>query len=162
MKRQSNNHLSGRRLILPALAVLTLSFLAIPSSSQAGIRFGVKVKTPTISAVFHSDGPGPGLHVKVHPRYRDYQITKVDRKIAMKLAKRTPYSRHELLQLRRVGYSWNEIGRLLRLSPKMMRKALRPYQSHIGDLSRHTPDRCDDDRRGRKPVRKVFKSRIIR
>ena len=110
MKSQSNNHLSGRRLILPALTVLALSLLTIPTSAKAGIRVGVKVKTPAISAVFHSGGHGPGLHVKIHPRYRDYQITKIDRKIARKLAKRTIYTRRELIQLRRAVVLRNPAG----------------------------------------------------
>ncbi len=172
MKRQSNLQLSGRRLILPALAILTLSMLALPSYSEAGIRIGAKLKTPNIRAVFNSDAPNQGLHARVNPRYRDHhiQITKVDRKIARKLAKRTIYTKHELIQLRRAGYTWNQIGRLLRLPSKLMHKILKPYQLHTRHWDRNDRDRCEDDwdyrdrydRRPEKRSRTAYKGRIIR
>ena len=170
MKRQSNHQLSGRRLILPALAVLALTILAIPGSAEAGVRVGVQVKAPLINAVFHSGGHGSGLHVNVQPRIRDYQITRIDRKIARKLAKRTIYTKQELLQLKRVGYTWNQIGRLLRLPSKMMRSVLKPYQIHSQYQPRKSKHWCGndsyysdrEDRRGDQRKRVLHKNRVTR
>ena len=145
MKRNSTKQLSGRRLILPALAVLTFSFLAIPGSSEAGVRVRVQVNSPLISAILHSGGHGPGLNVKIHPRVRSYQITKVDRKIARKIARRTEYSKRDLLQLRRVGYSWNQIGRLLHLPSRLMRNILHQYQPRLGYGGHYDHDRYSND-----------------
>ena len=159
MKRQTTNQLSGRRLILPALTVLALSFLAIPGSAEARTRVSVKVKTPIISAILNYGGYGPGLHVKLPARQHRLVLTKADRQIARKLARRTIYTKHELLQLRRVGYSWNQVGRLLRLPRQLMRSVLYPGGIKCGNDSRfgrgHRLDRDDRDR-------VVYKQRVVR
>ena len=157
MKRQIKNHLSGHRLILPALTVLALSVLTIPASAQARVRIGVKINTPIINAVIHSVGHGSGLQIRVPARHHLVVMTKTDRRIARKLAKRTDYSKRELLQLRRAGYSWNEVGRLLRLPHRLMRSVLHPHGIKCGNDSRldrydryDSYDRYDrDDRRER-------------
>ena len=153
MKRQITNQLSGRRLILPALTVLALSFLAIPGSAEAGTRVRVQVKTPLINAVLHSGGNGPGLHVQLPVRQRVVVITQADQRIARRLAKRTVYTKPELLQLRRVGYTWNQIGELLRLPRQMMRSVLQPKGIRCGNEIRN--DRYDrEDGRRESPLRK--------
>jgi hypothetical protein len=163
MKRQITNHLSGRRLILPALTVLALSILTVPASAQARVRIGVKVNTPIGTAVVHSGGHGSGLQIRVPARHHRVIITKTDRRIARKLSKRTQYSKRELLQLRRVGYSWNEVGRLLRLPKRLMRSVLHSQRIKCGNDSRldynDSWDRYDerDDRRSRsmKKVKRI-------
>ena len=171
MKRQSTNQLSGRRLILPVLTVLALSFLAIPDSAEARVR--VKIKTPIISAVFHSGAHGSGINVMVPDRHRHVVITKSDRRIAGKLAKRIDYTKRELLQLRRMGYSWNQIGRLLHLPRNLMRSVLHTRWIKCGndghlnrDYYENRYDRYDryerDDRRHDDKNRVIYKKRVIR
>ncbi len=140
-------------LSLSALMILISASLAA-APAQAGIKFGVRVDTPVVKARYHS-GHGSRIHVRV-PSY-DYrvQITKFDRKVARKLARRTDYNKRELLRLKRAGYNWREIGRMLHLPRKMVRRVIRNVRismsSHgdrYGDYGYWDDDRWDNDRRG--------------
>lgn len=128
MKRQNDSRQSGRRLILSALAVLTLTIVMLPVGAQAKTRIKVRVKTPIVQAVFHSGNHGSGLRIGIPVGHRVVLVTDHDRRIARRLARRTEYHRSELLQLRRVGYTWSEIGRLLRVPRRTMSVVLNPVK----------------------------------
>lgn len=170
MKRQIKNHLSGRRLILPALTALALSMMIAPAGAQAAVRIGVKVNTPVVTAVLHSGGYGPGLQIRVPAGQRGIELTKVDRRIARQLAKRTVYNKSELLQLRRAGYSWDQVGRLLRIPSRLMQSVLPGHgircgnDSHLDRNHRSSgKDRAErDGERDQRRERPLKKSKLVR
>ena len=151
MKRLTTNSTSGRRLILPVLAVLALTVLSLPTDADAGIR--IRVKTPVVQAVYVSGGHQPGLRIQVPGSYRPVKITNYDRKVARKISRRTDYSQGDLLRLRGAGYTWREVGRLLHIPQPLMSKALKAKggSNHGYGIGRA----FDDDQ----DVRVIYKNR---
>ena len=136
-----NRNLTTRAaLTLSALVILIGASLAA-APAQAGVKFGVRVDTPVVKARYHSSGHGSRIHVRV-PAY-DYRvkITQFDRQVARKLARRTDYSKGELLRLKRAGYNWGEIGRILHLPRKMVRRVIRDVRI---DLAGYDDRRYND------------------
>jgi hypothetical protein len=114
-------------IYLPALALL----LVIGAADQAQARIRVKATVRTPHGVVRVDN-GPyrpayeyrrALPVRYHQEFR---VTKRDRKIAKRLARYTGVPKRELIQLKRQGYSWREIGRWLGISPQ----AVKASKSH--------------------------------
>jgi hypothetical protein len=127
MRRMPRTLLFGHRLIGPVLAALLLLILlglVIPSRADAGIRVGVRLATPHVSIVLHSGDGHQGPRICQLPVRRVVVLDRADRRIAGELARRTRYSRAALLDLRRAGYDWGEIGRILDLPPWMVREAV--------------------------------------
>jgi len=108
-------------------AVLLVSFMGV-SNAEAKNRVRVKVRTPQISVRVKTM---PVVHRRTVIRrvplpvrfHAHYDITKKDRKIARRLAKYTGTSKRELVELRRQGYRWSEIGRWLDLPRHTVRAA---------------------------------------
>lgn len=121
-----NPKLNSRAALMAlSLTILIGAVLAAPSAAEAGVKFRVRLDTPTVKASLHSGGHGPGLRVRLEPARRAAVITRFDRKVARKLARRTVYHRHELLRLKRSGYSWARIGHILDLPRRSVQNVLR-------------------------------------
>lgn len=129
-----------KRLVLfsiPALALL----LTIGAVDEAQARIRVKATVRTPYGRVHVDN-GPYRHTRVYRQalpvrhYEYYQVTKRDRKIARRLARYTGVPKTELIQLRRVGYSWGEIGRWLDV-PRQVVRAARSGKSWRRFMDRH-------------------------
>ncbi len=130
-----------KNLKLTTRAALTLSAWTIligaglaAAPAQADVRFGVRVNTPVVKARFHS-GAGSRIHVRIPAHNRGVKITKFDRKVARKLARRTDYSKGELLHLKRIGYSWRQVGRILHLPRRMVRHVIRDVRISMSSRS---------------------------
>ncbi|MEN8007983.1 MAG: hypothetical protein ABFS42_13270 [Candidatus Krumholzibacteriota bacterium] len=117
-----------KRLSLVSLPVLAL-LLTIGAVDEAQARIRVKATVRTPYGRVQVDN-GPYHHTRVYRQelpvryYRDhYRVTKRDRKIARRLGSFTGVPKRELLQLRKQGYTWGEIGRWLDVPRKVVRAA---------------------------------------
>jgi hypothetical protein len=103
-----------------ATAILFVSFSGV-QTAEAKLKVRVNVRTPRVS-VRINDAPVPHRQVEVRRaplpvrRHSHYDITKLDRKVARRLARYADVSKSELISLRRQGYRWSEIGRWLDIS----------------------------------------------
>lgn len=122
---------------LPVL-VLLLTIGAV-DEAQARIRVQATVKTPygrvqiDNGAYHHTRGYRRALPVR---HYEDYRVSKRDRNIARRLGRFTGVPKRELVQLRRQGYSWSEIGRWLDV-PRKVVKAAKNGKSWKRFMNRH-------------------------
>lgn len=137
------------RAALMALSLMILMGAALAASSaEAGVNVKVRINTPAVKATLHSGGHGPGLRVQVQPQRHQFRITKFDRKVARKLARRTAYNKQELLRLKRDGYSWAQVGNILHLPRRSVQNILRQVSLEMDRgwqrLERHD-GRCDRD-----------------
>lgn len=113
--------LLGRRLIGPVLGaifLMTLASLLIPARADARLRVIGRWTGPNHEVVVRA-GSGPDRHIRVPVACRDYKITPQDRKIAKRLARKTPYQKRVFLELRQAGFGWLEIGRILSIPPRL-------------------------------------------
>jgi hypothetical protein len=134
--------LLGPRLIVPILGVLillTAAALLLPGRAEAGLRVQARVNTPHVQVRVAN---APDFHHV--ERYRNpYRVhrTKIDLKIARKLAKRTRYGKGIFLDLRSAGYSWRKIGRILHINPRLVRRTVASVEDRYGYSSRHPNSR---------------------
>jgi len=115
-----------------ATAILVISFGGV-QTAEAKLKVRAKVRTPRVSVRVNT---APAVHGRVVVRraplptrcHEHYEITKKDRKISKRLARYSDVKKRELLNLRRQGYRWSEIGRWLDL-PRGAVKAARDKDS---------------------------------
>ena len=112
---------------LPVLALL----LTVGAADEAQARIRVKGTFRTPHGVVKVD-TGPYHHTRGYRGYRQVlpvrhyeriRVSKKDRKIARRLGRYTGAPKRELIQLRKQGYSWKEIGRWLGVPRKVVRAA---------------------------------------
>ena len=115
-----------RKTILTALAALTLLLgHGLAQDAEAKIRVRATLRTPHVGVVYSS---GPAYRFE-RPAplptryYRHVEVSRRDRRIAKRLASYTGVPRRELIHARRMGYSWNEIGRWLGVSKRVVKAA---------------------------------------
>jgi hypothetical protein len=109
---------------LPVLALL----LTVGAADEAQARIRVKgtLRTPhgiiqvDNGAYHHTRGYRQALPARHYDRVR---ITKRDRKMAGRLGRYTGVPKREMIQLRKQGYSWREIGRWLGVPRKAVHAA---------------------------------------
>jgi hypothetical protein len=112
------------------LGLLALALLIGPVSvkeARAGIKVRAALRTPNvrIQVSNHSADRRPGICRTPRVEYRLHRVTisQSDRRIAKRLARYTGVPQRELLQLRRQGYRWNEIGRWYHVPRPVVRAA---------------------------------------
>jgi len=110
-----------------SLAALVVSLmLGAADQAQARIRVTGTLRTPNVkiqvdNGTYHqSPVYRQALPVRYQPAVR---ITKQDKNIAKRLSRYTGVPRRELIQMRKQGYAWGEIGRWLGLSRGVVRAA---------------------------------------
>lgn len=109
---------------LPVLALLLT--VGIVDEAQARIRVKGTLRTPhgviqvDNGAYHHNRGYRQTLPVRNHERIR---VSQKDRKIARRLGRYTGVPKRELIQMRKQGYSWKEIGNWLGVPRKAVRAA---------------------------------------
>ena len=133
MKRLPWTRLIGRRLIGPVLSLLALLVLLailLANTAEAGLVVHGRVWT-VHGQVAVRVGPSHVRPVRPHARHQAV-LSKVDRKIARRLAHWTPYRKGVFFDLRKAGHSWREIGNILRISRRLMRAAVRPALHNYG------------------------------
>ena len=115
------------RMTTVALAALTILLgLGLAEDAEARIRVKATLRTPHVGVVYDSgplayrDLPLRPLPVRYYERVR---ITKRDRRIAQRLAWYTGVPRRELIQAKRAGYTWMEIGRRLDVPRRVVKAA---------------------------------------
>jgi hypothetical protein len=111
-------------LIVPTLLVGS----GIAQDAKAEIRFDATLRTPNVRVRIGNLPPShyrsyKGGYLPVR-RQMHYRITKHDRAVARRLARYTGVPAGELIQLKRYGYSWLEIGRWLYLPRPVVRAAM--------------------------------------
>ena len=110
-----------------ALAALTI-ILGIGLADDAEARIRVRGTLSFPQGVIHYDnGPAPRIIYRDRTlpirHYVTDRVSKRDRRIAKRLAWYTGVPKRELIHLKRMGYRWNEIGRWLGVSKRVMRAA---------------------------------------
>jgi hypothetical protein len=137
MERLPMNVISGRRLIGPVVVFLTLLGLAIvmiPGRADAGLKVRARLGGPHFGVVL--DSHPRKVAVRRHLRYERIHLTQADRKIARRLARKTPYSKRVFLDLRRNGYSWRRIGAMLDIPRWVVTRTVRSvYHNQRGPRS---------------------------
>jgi hypothetical protein len=124
---------------LPVLALL----LTVGAADEAQARIRVKGTFRTPHGIIQVDN-GAYHHTRGYRqvvRVRHYEqswITKRDHKIARRLGRYTGVPKRELVQLRKQGYSWREIGRWLGV-PRRIVRAAKSHASwrHFQDQQRY-------------------------
>jgi len=135
-------------LSLMALAL----FLFAADDAEAKVRVKAKVRTPygTIQvANGYSERTWSPRYRQLPARRRppvhrqvEFRITKRDRRIAKRLAWYTGVAKYEIVQLKREGYRWGEIGRWLDVPQRVVRAAKhqRSWKHFLRDEQRYV--RC--------------------
>lgn len=109
---------------LPVLALMLT--MGAADQAQARIRVQATVRTPYGRVMIDN---GPYRHTRVYRQALPVrrcvlvQVSRRDRNIARRLGRFTGVPQRELIQLRRQGYTWNEIGRWLDVPRKVVRAA---------------------------------------
>lgn len=151
---------------LLGLATVALLLFATAESAEAAVRVNATVRTP-YGTVHVDNGYHRGVRVKQRRplpfvRRVEVRITKQDRRMAKRLTGYLGVPKRELLQLKRQGYRWVEIGRGYGLSRSTIRAArsggtwrrfLRNACRYEGNGRNH--DRDDGRRGGRRDVRRL-------
>ena len=135
-----------QRNFIGLMALALLIALAPVTQAQAKVVVRATVKTPHLS-VKVSNTPVARRYVHLTPRVTHRQvlvrIDKQDRQMARRLASISGATRGEILELRRDGYTWNQIGRFLNLNPRAVRAARHAISwNRYLDFGRHTVVRC--------------------
>lgn len=108
------------------VTLVLLISLGAADQAQARIRVKATLRTPNVQvsvdngAYNHSPRYRQALPARYHQKVR---ISKRDKNVAKRLARYTGTPKRELIQLRKQGYSWREIGRWLGISRKVVRAA---------------------------------------
>jgi hypothetical protein len=112
-------------LSLMVLALLVGS--ATVQDAGAGIRVEATMDTPPVKVRIGSTPScyqgHPTGHLPIRMHYH-YKVSKRDRTIALRLARYTGVPARELIQLKRWGFSWYEIGRKLHVPRSVVRAAM--------------------------------------
>ena len=124
---------------LPVLVLLLT--LGAADEAQARIRVKGTLRTPhgfiqvDNGAYHHTRGYRQAAPARYVERVR---VTKKDRKIAGRLGRYTGVPKRELIQLRKQGYSWREIGRWLGVPRRVVRAAKNQASwRHLMDRQRY-------------------------
>jgi hypothetical protein len=118
-----------KKMQMTILGVTVLALLVGPAVVQdagAGVRVKATIVTPTVR-VHVGNTPAWYYLGQVKARHHvrvQHTITQQDRTIATRLARYTGVPSRDLLQLRRQGFQWIEIGRRLNLRPPVVRAAM--------------------------------------
>lgn len=116
---------TNRNLIgLMALALI-IAMTPIQQAS-AKVRVRAAFNTPHLSVQVNTARPAIRYgERRIQPSHRPavIHVSKQDKRMAKRLARYTGYSKRELLDMRRAGYSWKRIGRYLDLSPRVVKAA---------------------------------------
>ena len=135
--------------ILSLLALALLIGQATVSDADAKVRVKVTLQTPNArvrisntSSSYQRIYTNRHLPVRVNIHYR---ISQRDRAIARRLAGYTGVPTRELIQLRRQGYRWFEIGRWLYLPRPVVRAAMHHRSWNRFLREERWLARCDHD-----------------
>jgi hypothetical protein len=114
-----------RQMTIAAVTFAAVAVIAMQASAE--IRIVASVNTPGAS-VHACNVPscyyGTGYYRRVPAiRHVHYEITKRDRKISRRLAYFSGVPAHKLVRLRRRGFRWFEIGRMIHVPCRVVRAA---------------------------------------
>ena len=115
--------------ILIPLTLLLVGGTIGTAEAQARLRVRASITTPSMHlSIGQHHGHGYRLDYRrtlpATRRYDQYQLRKVDRRIAGRLGRYTGVPAKELLRHKRHGYTWSEIGRWLELPRRAVRAAM--------------------------------------
>jgi hypothetical protein len=117
-----------QKIILGWMAPIILTGTGLATDAKAGVRVNATLRTPAVEVrVGH---PPYYRHYRYKARrlpVRPFHYDAVDRhdwRVAGRLASVTGVSTRDMIQLRRYGYTWGEIGRTLRLPRGVTRAAM--------------------------------------
>jgi hypothetical protein len=145
-----------QKIILGWMAPIILTGSGLATDARAGVRVNATLRTPGVEVrVGH---PPYQRHYKYRARrlparpFHYYTVDRHDWRVAGRLASITGVSTREMIQLRRYGYTWREIGRILRLPRGVTRAAMdhRSWKRFLREerLARHE----NRHRRGQRDV----------
>jgi len=137
------------RMTLMSLATLALLIGAvIAQDADAQIRVDATLHTPNVRVRISST---PSDHYRSSKKrqlpvrmHKHVKISKRDRKIARRLARYTGVPSRELIQLRRQGYGWFQIGRWVQLPRPMVRAAMHEQSWNRFLRQQRRLARCND------------------
>jgi hypothetical protein len=131
------------------LGLVALAFLAVIATFEdAGAKVRVRATLRAPNVVVHfgtaSSCRCNNCTIRHMPIRKQivYKVNQRDRLVAVRLARYTGVPSRDLLQLRRNGYSWFEIGRFLDLSRPAVRAAMnqvtwKRFLQHQSWIARH-------------------------
>ncbi len=115
-----------RLSLLSLLALVLLAGSGIGSDADAGVRIDATYRSPNVRVRVSNKPSYYPVRTKRHrPIYVDahHRISRQDRMMARRLGRYTSVPARELIQLRRLGYRWFEIGHWLYLPRPVVRAA---------------------------------------
>ncbi|MCK4538196.1 MAG: hypothetical protein KAV42_05300 [Candidatus Krumholzibacteria bacterium] len=120
-----------RRMRMSLMSLIVFAMIAGPMialDAEAGVRFDATFRTDNMRVRV---GNIRSDYYRIHRRrpmpvrrHRGYEVGRQDRQIAYRIGRYTGIPAWELVQLRRYGYSWLEIGRWLELPRYAVRAAM--------------------------------------
>lgn len=114
-----------RLSLLSLLALVLVAGSGIVSDAGAVIRVEATVRTPNVRVrVSNKPVYYPTRTKRQLPTYANHRISKQDQMMARRLGRYTGVPARELIQLRRAGYRWMEIGRRLHVPRPVVRAAM--------------------------------------
>lgn len=142
--------------IIGLLTLILIAGSAITDDARAGIKVRATLTTPQVR-VHYSNAPAKHYRrvVREHRTYRErnrHPLTRHDYRVAKRLSHYTGIPRRELIDLRRYGYTWREIGRWYDLPRPLMQAATdhrssRRWQRFERDHGRRGREVCRYDRK---------------
>ena len=142
--------------IIGLLTLVLIAGAAVVDEALADVKVRATLTTPHVRLHVTNAPAGAYRHVvrgyrPYHYRVR-YDVSRRDRLMATRLARYTGISRRELLDLKRYGYSWREIGRWYEIPRQIVRAASdnRSWQRFLKRdriHDRHGRDVCRYDRK---------------
>jgi len=142
-----------KKMRMSMLSLATLALLigsGIAQDADAEIRVEATVHTPNLRVRvsstpfdYYRNDKKRQFPARMH---RQFKISKRERMIARRLARYTGVPSRELIQLRRQGYRWFEIGRWLQLPRPMVRAALHRHSWNRFLREQRRLARCNDGR----------------
>ncbi len=120
-----------RRMRMSLISLIALAMIAGPMialDAEAGVRFDATLRTDNMKVRVGNIRSDYYRIQRRRPRlvrrHHSYAIGRQDRKVAYRIGIYAGIPARELVQLRRYGYSWLEIGRWLELPRHAVRAAM--------------------------------------
>lgn len=117
-----------QKTILGFLAPILVTGAGLVPDADAGVKVKATLRTPGVvvrvghpSYTQYRTHKTKRFHVR---RYQHFNVTRQDWRVAGRLASVTGVPTRELIEYRRYGYTWREIGRAFRLPRPMMHAAM--------------------------------------
>jgi len=149
-KKDGGNVMKTQKTIMGLITLAIILGSSFAPDAEAGIRVNAILRTPNVRVHYTNSTNYHHGHVRVIEPTCDVnplRITQRDRKIARRLSNYTGVSARRMLQMRRDGYYWGEIGNWIGVRHFVVVAARngQSWKRFLREEARLAG--CDDDRR---------------